>query len=113
MLRLIVPIQLDSNGFQILAWVKFQCKSGPICHANTQPTMIGINQTLQTPANCLYQTVAAALCPTSDQEAISMLNHALGVTEIRDFPPEIDLLAVETKASTFTHLQPSASLQSP
>ena len=44
-----------------------------------------------------------------------MLNHALGITEIHDFPPEIDLLAVETKASTMvlTHLQPSASLQSP
>ena len=44
-----------------------------------------------------------------------MLNHALGITEIRDFPPEIDVLTVETKASTIvlTYLQPSASLQSP
>jgi len=44
-----------------------------------------------------------------------MLNHALGITEIRDFPPEIDVLTVETKASTIvlTHLQASASLQSP
>ncbi len=44
-----------------------------------------------------------------------MLNHALKITEIRDFLPEIDLLAVETKASTMvlTYLQPSASLQSP
>ena len=77
--------------------------------------MIRINQTLQTPENCLYQTVTAALCPTSDQQAKSMLNHALGTTEIHDFPPEIDLLAVETKASTLvlTYLQPSASLQSP
>ncbi len=74
-----------------------------------------INQTLQTPEYCLYRTVTAALCPTSDQEAKLMLNHALGITEIHDFPPEIDLLAVETKASTIvlTHLQPSASLQSP
>jgi len=77
--------------------------------------MIRINQTLQTPENCLYQTVTAALCPTSDQQAKSMLNDALGTTEIHDFPPEIDLLAVETKASTLvlTYLQPSASLQSP
>jgi uncharacterized protein YejL (UPF0352 family) len=77
--------------------------------------MIRINQTLQTPENCLYQTVTAALCPTSDQQAKSILNHALGITEIHDFPPEIDLLVVETKASTIvlTHLQPSASLQSP
>jgi hypothetical protein len=77
--------------------------------------MIRINQTLQTPENCLYQTVTAALCPTSDQKAKSMLDHALEITEIRDFPPEIDLLTVETKASTIvlTYLQPSASLQSP
>ncbi len=79
------------------------------------PAMNRINQTIQTPENCLCQTVTAALCPTSDQEAKSMLNHALGTTEIHDFPPEIDVLAVETKASTTirTHLQPSASLQSP
>jgi hypothetical protein len=77
--------------------------------------MIRINQTLQTPENCLYQTVTAALCPTSDQQAKSMLHHALEITEIHDFPPEIDLLAVATKSSTIvlTHLQPSASLQSP
>jgi hypothetical protein len=77
--------------------------------------MIGINQTLQTPENCLYQTVTAALCPTSDQQAKSMLDHALEITEIRDYPPETDVLSVETKASTIvlTHLQPSASLQSP
>jgi hypothetical protein len=76
--------------------------------------MIGINQTLQTPENCLCQTVTAVLCPTSDQQAKSMLNRALGITEIHAFPLEIDLLAVETKSSTivFTHLQPSASLQS-
>lgn len=43
-----------------------------------------------------------------------MLNRALGITEIHDFPLGIDLLAVETKSSTIvlTHLQPSASLQS-
>jgi hypothetical protein len=74
-----------------------------------------IKQTLQTSENCLYQTVTAALCPTSDQHAKSMPDHALEITEIHDFPPEIDLLAVETKASTIvlTHLQPSANLQSP
>ncbi len=77
--------------------------------------MIGINQTLQTTANGLYQTVMAALCSTSDQEAKSILNHVLGITEIRDFPAKIDLLAVETKASTIVldNHQPSASLQSP
>jgi len=44
-----------------------------------------------------------------------MLKHALGITETRDYTPEIDVLAVETKASTIvlTYLQPSASLQSP
>ena len=77
--------------------------------------MIRINQTLQTPENYLYQIVTAALCPTSDQEIKSILNHALGITEIRDHPPGIDVLTVETKASTsvLTYLQPSASLQSP
>ena len=58
--------------------------------------MIRINQTLQTPENCLYQTVTAALRPTSDQEVNSMLNHALETIEIHNFPPEIDLLAVKT-----------------
>ena len=77
--------------------------------------MIRINQVLQTPAHCRYRTVTAALCPTLDPEAKSMLNHALGITEIRDYRQEIDVLAVETKASTIvlTYLQPSASLQSP
>jgi hypothetical protein len=77
--------------------------------------MIGINKTLQIPENCPYQTVTATLCPTSDQEAKSMLDHALEITEIRDFPPETDVLAMETKASTIvlTYLQPSANLQSP
>ena len=44
-----------------------------------------------------------------------MLDHALEITEIRDYPPETDVLSVETKASTIvlTYLQPSASLQSP
>ena len=44
-----------------------------------------------------------------------MLNHALGITEIRDYMPETNVLAVKTKRSTIvlTHLQPSASLQSP
>jgi hypothetical protein len=74
-----------------------------------------IKQTLQTPENCLYQTVTAALYPTSGQEAKSMLDHALEITEIRDYPPETDLLAVETKSSTIvlTNLQPGAKLQSP
>ena len=77
--------------------------------------MTCINQTLQPPVNCLYQTVTAELCPTSDPEAKSILNHALEITEIRDYRPEIDLLVVETKASAivFTYLQTSASLQSP
>jgi hypothetical protein len=74
-----------------------------------------IKQTLKTPENCRHRTVTAALCPTSDQQAKSMLNHALEITEIRDYPPETDVLAAETKASTIvlTHLQPSANLQSP
>ena len=77
--------------------------------------MIRINQALQTPVNCLYQTVTAALCPTSDPQSTSMLNHALGITETRDYTPEIEVLAVETKASTtvLTYHQPSANLQSP
>ncbi len=79
------------------------------------PAMIRINQTLQPPVNCLYQTVTAGLCPTSDPGSISILNHALGSTEIRDYRPEIDVLVVETKASTIvlTYFQPSANLQSP
>ena len=77
--------------------------------------MTRINQTLQTPANCLYQTVTAALCPTSDQEVKPVLKQALEITGIRDYPAETDLLAVATKASTIvlTNLQPSANLQSP
>jgi hypothetical protein len=77
--------------------------------------MTRINQTLQPPVNCLYQTVTAGLCPTSGLEAKSILNHALGITEIRDYTPKIDVLVVETKASTIvlTYFQPSASLQSP
>jgi hypothetical protein len=64
---------------------------------------------------CLELRCWAALCPTSEQGVKSTLIQALEITEIRDFLPEIDLLAVETKASTIvlTHLQPSASLQSP
>ena len=37
MLHLIAAIQLYRIGFQIPAWVKFQCKGGSICHANAQP----------------------------------------------------------------------------
>ena len=77
--------------------------------------MTRINQTLQTPAHCSCRTVTVALCPTSDQEPKSMLNHALGITEIRDYMPETNVLAVKTKTSTIvlTHLQSSASIQSP
>jgi hypothetical protein len=79
------------------------------------PAMNRIKKTLQTPENCLYQTVTAALHPTSDQEAKSMLDHALEIAEIRDYPPETNLLSVETKVSiiVLTYLQSSASLQSP
>jgi len=44
-----------------------------------------------------------------------MLNHALGITEIRNYRQEIDVLVVETKASTIalTYLQASKNLQSP
>ena len=44
-----------------------------------------------------------------------MLNHVLGITEIRDFPAKIDVITVEAKARTIvlTYLKPSASLQSP
>ncbi len=77
--------------------------------------MIRINQTLQTPEHCRHCTVTAALCPTSEQGVKSTLNQALEITEIRDFLPEIDVLALETKASTMIlpYLQPNASLQSP
>jgi hypothetical protein len=77
--------------------------------------MIRINQTLQTPENCRYRTVTAALCPASEQGVKSTLNQAMEITEIRDHPPETDVLAMETKASTtvLTYLQPSAKLQSP
>ena len=77
--------------------------------------MIGINQSLQTLGNCRYRTVTAALCPTSDQESKSLLNHALEITEIREFLSEINLLTVETEASAtvLTYHQPGANLQSP
>ena len=77
--------------------------------------MIRTNQILQTPVNCRYQTVTAELCPPSDQKAKSILNHALGITEIRDYTPEIDVRVVKTKASTIilTYFQASANIQSP
>jgi hypothetical protein len=77
--------------------------------------MIRVNQTLQTPENCRYRTVTAALCPTSEQGVKSTLNQALEITERRDYPPETNVLTVGTKASTtvLTYLQASASLQSP
>jgi hypothetical protein len=79
------------------------------------PAMIRINQALQTAENCRYRTVTAVLCPTSEQEAKSMINQALGATEIPDYTVNTDELAVVTKASTTvpTYQQPSASLQSP
>ncbi len=45
----------------------------------------------------------------------SMLNQALGTTEIRDYPAETEVLTAQSKACTtvFTDLQPSASIQSP
>ncbi len=77
--------------------------------------MTRIKQMLQTPVNGRYRTVTAPLCPTPGQHAKSMLNQAPRATEIRDYPPETDGLAVQTKASTtvLTYRQPSASLQSP
>ena len=77
--------------------------------------MTHIKPTLHTPVNCRYRTVTAPLCPTPGQDAKSMLNQALGTTEIRDYPAETDALAVQTKAGTtvLTCLQPSARLQSP
>ena len=71
-----------------------------------------------TPLTYLYyphSPVTAPLCPTPGQDAKSMLNQALGTTEIRDYPPQTDALAAHTKAGTtvLTCLQPSASLQSP
>ena len=77
--------------------------------------MIRINQTLQTPENCLYQTVTAALFPTSDQKAKYMLNQAMGATKIRDYTAVTDERVVLTKASTTIPIyqQPSANLQSP
>ncbi len=77
--------------------------------------MTRTKQTLQTPVNGRYRTVTAALCPTPGEDAKSMLNQAPWATEIRDYPPEIDVLAAQTKACTtvLTDLQASASLQSP
>ena len=77
--------------------------------------MTPIKQTLQTPVNGRYRTVTAALCPTPDQDAKSMLNPALRTTEIRHYPPQTGGLAAQTKACTriLAYLQPSAGLQSP
>ena len=110
--RLCLPVQI--------LWLADGHQRNLLCRSRTSstasmPAMIRINQTLQSPVNCLYQTVTAGLCSTSDQEAKSILNHALGITEIRDYTPEIDVLVVETKASTvvLTYFQASANLQSP
>ena len=77
--------------------------------------MTRIKQTLQNPVNGRYRTVPAALCPTPSQDAKSMLNQALGTTEIRYYSSETEVLAAQTKACTtvLTDLQPSASIQSP
>ena len=77
--------------------------------------MTRINQALQTLVHCRYSTVTAAFCPTSEQEAKTMINQALGPTEICDYAESTDELVVVTKASTIvlTYHQPSANLQSP
>ena len=77
--------------------------------------MTCIIQALQTPVNCRYCTVTVAFCPTSEQEAKSMINQALGATEIHDYTANTDELVVVTKASTtvLTYHQLSANLQSP
>jgi hypothetical protein len=74
--------------------------------------MIRINQALQTPVNCRYRTVTAVLCPTSEQEAKSMLNQAPGNIGIGDYAAGTDLLIVATKTSTtvLTYHRPSANL---
>jgi hypothetical protein len=77
--------------------------------------MTCIIQALQTPVSCRYRTVTAAFCSTSEQEVKSIINQALGATEIRDYTANTDELVVVTKASTTvpTYQQPSANLQSP
>jgi hypothetical protein len=74
-----------------------------------------IRPTPLTYLNCPHSPVTAPLCPTTGQDAKSILNQALRTTEIRDYPPQTEVLAAHTKAGTtvFTDLQPSASLQSP
>ena len=74
-----------------------------------------IRPTLQTYLNCPHSPETAPLCPTPGQDAKSMLNQALRTTEIRDYPAETEVLAVQTKAGTtvLTCLQPSTNLQSP
>ncbi len=77
--------------------------------------MTRIKQTLQTAVNGRYRTMTAALCPTPGQHTKSMLNQALSTTETSDYPPETEVLATQTEASTtiLTDRQPSAGLQSP
>ncbi len=74
-----------------------------------------IRPTPLTYLNCPHSPVMAPLCPTPGQDAKSILNQALRTTEIRDYPPQTDALAVQTKAGTtvLAYLQPSSSLQSP
>jgi hypothetical protein len=74
-----------------------------------------IRPTRLTHLNCPHSPETAPLCPTPDQNTKSMLNQALRTTEIRDYPAETEVLAVQTKAGTtvFACLQPSATLQSP
>ena len=77
--------------------------------------MTRINQVVKTHVNCRYRIVMAALCPTSEQEAKSMLKQALGTTEVRGYAASTDGLVVATKASTTvpTYHQAGANLQSP
>jgi hypothetical protein len=79
------------------------------------PAMTRINQVVKTHLNCRYRIVMAVLCPTSEQEAKSMLKQAPGVTDIRDYGPKTDGQVVASKASStvLTYYQPGANLQSP
>ena len=56
MLHLILPIQLYRIGFQIPAWVKFQCKSGAICHANAHHALSDNLSDLKTQISLIRST---------------------------------------------------------
>ncbi len=74
-----------------------------------------ITPTLLSYLNCPHSPVTALLCPTPGQDTKVMFNQALQTPEIRNYPPETEVLATQTKAGTtvLTCLQPSACLQSP